>query len=203
MRRRTAGAAALLATLSALAAPGCSGLFPRAVPASYYVLSPVGGSGAMALPVALGVGPVQLPEFLDRPQIATRTGPNEVGYSETHRWAAPLQQGVLSVLALDLGARLGTDRVSSFPFALGLGRDYDVIVDFARLEASASGEVSLDALWRIRDVASGQELVARRSILTRPAPAADFAAQVGALSDALGELADQIAAAVREVSARR
>jgi hypothetical protein len=190
--------------LVAMAAAGCAGLLPRSAPSQFYVLSvqPAGGSEA-ALAIALGVGPVQLPGYLDRPQIVTRVGPNEVRYAETHRWASPLQQGVVNVLLADLGSRLRTDRLAAFPFALGLPRDYDVSVEFFHFEPSSNGEVLIEAIWRISDGSTGDELLLRRASLSRSAPAGDFAATTGALSDALGELADQIAAGLREIHARR
>jgi uncharacterized protein len=39
---------------------------------------------------AVGVGPVTLPKYLDRPQIATRAGRHELAYDEFERWAEPL-----------------------------------------------------------------------------------------------------------------
>jgi uncharacterized lipoprotein YmbA len=201
MRRSPTLSAALL--LFCLGAAGCAFL-PRTAPAQFYLLSfePAGGSEA-PLPIAVGVGPVQLPGFLDRPQIATRSGPNQVDYSEIHRWAQPLQQAVTSVLMADLGSRLHSDRITAFPFALGLPRDYDVSIDFLHFESSTGGEVLIDAIWRVQDSRIGADLFVKRVSLSRSAAAGDFAAAAGALSAALGELADQMALALREVYARR
>jgi hypothetical protein len=179
-------------------------LFPKPVSSRFFVLSADDASVAGGpLPIAVGVGPVQLPGYLDRPQIATRTGPNAISYSETDRWGEPLQHGVVDVLMVDLGRRLQTDRITAFPFALGLPRDYDVIVDVFHFEASAEEGVRVEALWRIRDAASGEERVAKVAQLSRPAPGGDSGAVAAALSAALGDLADQIASALRTLYASR
>jgi len=46
----------------------------------------------------LALGPVRLPEYLDRPQIATRSEGNEVRLHETERWAGSLQEDVSRVM---------------------------------------------------------------------------------------------------------
>jgi uncharacterized lipoprotein YmbA len=203
MMQRALVSVVLLCAL-ALAASGCAAFLPRTVPSQFFVLdADTEPAAATPLPIALGVGPIQIPGYLDRPQIATRTGANEIGYSETHRWATPLQQGVTNVLLADLGARLHTDRLSAFPFALAAPRDFDVTVDFLHFEGTASGTLELEAVWRVLDGRSGAELVVKRASLSRSVAVGDFAAGVAALSEGLRELSDQIAAALREAYARR
>ena len=79
---------------------GCLNLKTGTPPAQYYLLSslpeqqPVeqiheAGSGPV-----VGVGPISLPRHLDRPQIVTMAGPNELRLSEFHRWAEPLQNSI-------------------------------------------------------------------------------------------------------------
>jgi len=200
MKRRTGAA---LAIAAAIAFPACTSLLPKTPPANFYVLSASDERGAARVPVAVGVGPVQLPGYTDRPQIAVRTGPNAIRFDETNRWATPLQQAVTGVLMIDVGRRLGTDRITDFPFALGLPRDYDVSVDFLQFEPDANGAVLVEALWRIQKPATGEEIVVRRARLDRSAAPGDFAAASAALSDALGELAGEIATAVEQVHGAR
>ena len=72
-----------------------------------------------ALPVddiAIGVGPVDLPEFLDRPQIVTRKSQNQLEISEFHRWAASLPRDFSRVLAKNISTLLPTDRVAVYPW---------------------------------------------------------------------------------------
>lgn len=195
MKRRLRAALALTA---AIALPACTSLLPEAPPVRFYVLSASEERTDSRTPLAVGVGPVQLPGYTDRPQIAVRTGPNAIRFDETNRWATPLQQAVTNVLMIDVGRRLGTDRITEFPFALGLPRDYDVSVDFFHFEPTADAVVLVEALWRIKQAGSGEEIVVRRARIERSAPPGDFAAASAALSDALSELASEIAQAIQQ-----
>ena len=68
----------------------------RTKSSKFYRLNAVSGvgSGAKAIDtgreLAIGVGPVKLPLYLDRPHIVTRTSTNEFDSSGFDRWAEPL-----------------------------------------------------------------------------------------------------------------
>ena len=96
---------------------GCA----RSQPTRYYVLTalatPPAGAQAPAggkTPV-VGVRRVEIPEHLDRQQIVTRAGANEIGISEFDRWGAPLRDELTQVVAENLRALLPTERGGSRP----------------------------------------------------------------------------------------
>ena len=66
--------------------------------------------------LAIGVGPVELPKFLDRPQIVTRKSQYRVAFSEFHRWAGSFSEDFLRVLAKNISVLLPVDRVSAYPW---------------------------------------------------------------------------------------
>ena len=73
----------LMAVMLAIMA-GCA----TTPPSRFYILEPV-KTDAAAQPsepaTAVGVGPVELPKYLDRPQIVVRSGANELFYDETRK----------------------------------------------------------------------------------------------------------------------
>ena len=87
-----------LAVVVFFALAGCA----ASPPSRFYVLSPV-ASDTTAPPTvsapAIGVGPVELPDYLGRPEIVVRSGAYELRYNETQRWAETLRDNVTSVLA--------------------------------------------------------------------------------------------------------
>lgn len=198
MRRRAVGT---IAGVLALAMAGCGGLFPKAPPSRFYVLDSAAQEAPARSRLAIGVGPVILPGYAARQQIATRTGANQIDYAETDRWATPLDEGVTRVLMIDLARRLGTDRVTGFPFALGAPRDYDVSVAFLHFEPDSGGQVLVEALWRVTRASTGEELAVRQASFSRPVAAGDFAAAAAALSAAIADLAGEIAAELRQLDA--
>ena len=73
-------------------------------PSRLYTLSALpdrseGAAVARAATPAVGVGPVTLPQYLDRPQIVERTGPNRLEIAEFDRWAGDLKKNLEQVLA--------------------------------------------------------------------------------------------------------
>ena len=64
---------------------------------------------------SIAVGPITLPEVVDRPQIVLRAGPNEVTFVELHRWAGPLKSEIPRIIADNLAAELNVKRVAAYP----------------------------------------------------------------------------------------
>ena len=62
--------------------------------------------------VVVAVGPVRIPDYLDRPQSVTRTGNNELKLSEFHRWAWSLAADISRVLVENISGFLPADGVS-------------------------------------------------------------------------------------------
>src|SRR5262249_35436468 len=69
---------------------GCSILAPRPDPFRFVVLTPLTDTDATSPRrdgLVVGVGPVALPGYLRRPEMATRVAPNRIAFSDTVRWA--------------------------------------------------------------------------------------------------------------------
>ena len=176
-------------------------LGPRADPSAYYLLNAtVPPQEDAALPVVLGVGPIALPGYLDRPQIVVRVSENEIALAEADRWAEPLAENLSRALREDLLALLPGTSYVEYPWFEADAPDYGIAVEVQRFEADAAGVVELAATW---EIAAGTVVVERRS--TRVQEAAGSAARsetVAAQSRALAELSREIAAGVRRAAAR-
>jgi uncharacterized lipoprotein YmbA len=189
----------IAAALSALA--GCA-----ATPASrFYVLGPVASNTAArpaASAPAIGVGPVDLPDYLNRPQIALRSGPYELRYNEIHRWAETLRDNVTSVLAEDLARLVPTDQVARFPWGRATTVDFQVTVEISRFDADENGTVVLSAIWKLYRGESREVIVEKRSVFNETFTGTDYTEIVAAQSRALNALSREIAAAIRRAADR-
>jgi len=196
---RSACGVALLGLVLA-SGTGCLGRSPAP---RLYTLAAVNGASAntAARELALLVGPVRVPQYLDRPQIVTREGANEVVPDEYRRWAGGLEANVLRVLAANLTERLQTRRVVEAPRPAPFPIDYQVLVDFDELVADASGQLALRARWVIRD-GNGETRAIGSSSLTQPVAGRSAAEGIHAHELALGGLADALATSLAELSAR-
>jgi len=190
----TAVSAAL--ALAALLLEGCA-----SAPSSFYTLTSTLSTNDRAAPLAdeelaVGVGPVRFPEFLDRPQIVSRSGPNRLALDEFHRWGGSLQDDFLRVLGENLGQLLGTSRILVEPAEARFPLDFRVIADVLSFEGSAAGEVVFKVRWAVLDPYLEQALVVKENSYRSRASADDPEAMIAALSETVAafsrDLADQL-----------
>lgn len=165
---------------------------------SYYTLSaspPPAPPAAAASQVSVLVGPVVVPEAVDRSPMVVRTGPNEVSIDDFHRWVEPLKSGIPRALAELLMRELGTPRVLAGRSASGTAADYRVAVDVQRFESSFTEGATLDAAWTVTPAKGAART--GRTFVQEPAPTRDHAGIAAAHRKALERLASDIAAAIR------
>lgn len=188
MTKRSALSAAALTLLCA-----CSILEPREDPTRFFVLSPAAGAGAAPgdPELLIALGPVRLPDYLLRPEVVRRVGPNQLEPARVDRWGEPIDRALVRVLCLDLAALLPRSAVVPFPAPPGEKPALQVGIDVSAFEADRAGATRLEARWRIR---GGDEETVRESRLEREAESGETAATVAAMSALLAELAAEIAA---------
>lgn len=179
---------------------GCAANTP---PSSFYLLSSLYHSDAQFEPsrdgLAVGVGPVELPDHLDRPQIVTRADSNRINIDEFHRWGGELRQEVKRVLAQDLSYRLDSNRVRAYPWPSRSTIDYQVRVEVFRLDGVLGQYALVSLRWELRQGEDGDlidaQLATRKVAVTGP----DYQALVAAQSEALALVATDIADRLRRI----
>lgn len=149
--------------------------------------------------LALGVGPVSLPERLDRPQILTRSSRYEVEIAELERWAEPLDKSFARVLAENLSRAIPTDRISMYPWSRKTPVDVQVAVVVTRFEAEPDGFVTLATRWRLIG-SGGGELRAQQSDRYREAAGSSTEELVAAMSRTVGAFSRDVASALRSAA---
>jgi uncharacterized lipoprotein YmbA len=166
-------------------------------PARYYILTPVDNDTTTTLSgPALGIGPVTLPAYLDRLEIAHRSGENELQYADMDRWAAPLKTTFSRTLADNLAAMLPTDRISLYPWTRSTRIDYQITVDVTRFDVDASGTVVLVAGWEVIRVDDGSIVSRRRQSYAEAVGSMSYPAIVAAQSRTLAFLSQDIVASI-------
>ena len=142
------------------------------------------------------VGPVTLPEVVDRPQLVVRIGANEVAILEQHRWAEPLKSEIPRLIARTLSQLLGASRVSAYPESTSQDAGLRVTVDILRFDAALGLEASVEALWSVRRLPGGKPSTGR-SAVREPIAGEGYDAVVAAYGRALATLSRDLARAVR------
>jgi uncharacterized lipoprotein YmbA len=192
-----------------LALPGCASLSPKPDPSRFFTLAPLtqeqqplaqssidtGDTGQ----ISLGLGPINFPGYLDRQELVSRVSQNRFAIAENDRWAEALADNFTSVLAQNLAVLLRTDRIILYPWPSNRRPAFRVEIDVLRFEPEASRNAQLFARWSVRDTTEKVPPTVRESRLTRPLKGSSTEDSVAALSEALGELSQEIAGAVRAI----
>ncbi|WP_242538530.1 PqiC family protein [Trinickia acidisoli] len=150
-------------------------------------------------PIAIAMGPVTVPELVDRPQIVSTIDANRVSIDEFARWADPLKSQIARTLAADLMQLMPGSVVSVYPQRAS-DNGYRVSVDVQRFDSPTSGAVTLAAIWSVRspkgNVLDGHAVV--HEAVSEPG----YDALVNAHSRALSSVAKDIAVAMQSALAQ-
>ena len=167
-------------------------------PASnYYLLNAMGTPQAAAQATSLGIGPIKIPEYLNRNGLVYNREGNLLHIASNERWAEPLANGVERVMGLNLGSLLNTENVQTFPWLHQQKPDYGIQVNLLSLDAN-DDQASLTAEWVVQKPKAGQFLIRKISTFTRGLPpgAVNPAQVAPAYSKLLQQLSELIAATI-------
>lgn len=153
--------------------------------------------------LSIGVGPVQLPQYVNRPQIVTRISRNEFEVAEFARWGEPLKENFSRVLAENISVLLSTDRVLVYPWNKTAPIDYQVVVNVTRFDGAVGGDVSMRARWALIEADGKKVLLRRNSSLSARADAKTYEALVSAQSRMLADLSSEITEEIKVLPERR
>ena len=177
----------------ALCAAACS----RTPPAQYYLLSAPPGTVGTNAPDGprLGLGPIRLPEYLDRPQIVTWANATRLNLSNRHRWAEPLRDSFARTLQAQLTQAMPGTQVIPYPWRGAQPPARQISLDVQRFERAADGTMHLSARWTLQSKAADRPPRVLLSEVSLPVggEADDYDALVAAASAAVGALAQDIA----------
>ncbi len=174
-------------------------------PSSFYVLTPVANAGAGASGLsggrlAIGLGPVTFPQFLDRPNIVSRDGTNRLSLDEFHRWGGSLQDDFLRVWGENLAALLETSRILVFPSEVRAPLDFRILATVLSFEGNSGREAVLKVRWVVQDGQGDRVLAVRENRYTSPLrQGGGEEALVAAMSKCLGDFSRDVADLVREL----
>ena len=197
--RRLAGFVCLLLLV------GCAARTPEV---SYYSLSSMGqfeGSAhhMVKSDLSLGIGPVTIPDYLKRVQIATRLDDNRFRFNDFHRWSGLFEENIVTVIGNNLGTLLGTDKVASYPWLDYFTPDYRIIIEFQQFDGNLQGKARLVARWAISDSAGQSMLASGRSDLRVPLEEATYLGLVEANSRLLAVFSKELAEELKTLLASK
>ena len=163
----------------------------------FYVLGTQEASAPSA-PAAytVAIGPVSVPEVVDRPQLVLYQGNNRIEIMEHERWAEPLRAAIPSAVARELRAQLPDARVAVYPQAAVAEATCVVNIDVQRLESRRGDSALIEALWSVRCAEAPVQQA--RSLIRESVQGDDYEALVSAHGRALEKIGGEIAQTLRD-----
>lgn len=105
----------------------------------------------------LGVGPVRIAQFLQRPQIVTHGGGTQLRFEDNTRWGEPLDQGIQRVLLQNMAALTGAE-TRNFPWRQNATPEYALRIDIIDFDKLQSGDSILEVSWILEDIKNSRVL---------------------------------------------
>lgn len=150
--------------------------------------------------VVIGLRPLTFPEYLNRPQIVTRTDGSELKLAEFDRWAEPVDRSFNRILASNIDDELDSAVVLVFPDTMNIPIDIRVVGRVFRFDSNSDGTAVLDVQWGAGDGRDQIFVAPRRSRYEATAAnPSNFNAIVGALNETVEALSRDMAAALADI----
>jgi uncharacterized lipoprotein YmbA len=173
-------------------------------PSRHYLLTATLDEIPASQSPAIGVGPIEIPEYLNRNTLVYRGQDNELEITHQSRWGEPLEDGISRVVSLNLAGLVGTENVRSFPWHPQRPPDYGVKIRILRMDATDS-EAILIAEWVIYkpdEPGNEQRNISQQTLPLTPSKPVP-AQMPGALSTLLFKLSEKIAASISRAEPAR
>ena len=158
-----------------------------------YTIAPVQGRVQTSGPKVIAIQQISIPRYLERSQIVRSSENYRLDVMSNDWWGESLGGMLGRVLVLELSQRLPGSTVYGESGAIAVDHNVMVGVNIQRLDADKAGKLIL-----IAQVAAEfnrpRRMAARTFTLSRPLATQDTPGLVAAISDAMGELADGVAA---------
>lgn len=188
----------LVLVLAGLALAACG----SSPPSRLYVLSPTASEADApehdaATDVVVRIAHVALPRYATGPAIVTRRSPTHVKQATFDLWGEPLEEGFARTLRTDL-ARLLPGAHVVVEFLEAPEPDHHLMVFVERFDVDADGVAWLEARWGLTGPVANAGAELHETRLSRPVEGGTVDDQVRALSATVGDLAREIAGAVRD-----
>ncbi len=187
-----------------LAVAGLTACTPvKTISPSYYVLNPQDELTALQSvskdSLSIEVVSLEIPPYLDRKQIVTRSSNQQLDFSDSHRWGGKLRKNLERVLVRNLSLLVNSNNVWVRPKALAAKPDYKVQLDILHFEFNGQ-QVRLSAQWQVKNTHSDKIIaadIAEISTSTESmAPADLYPAIVSAMNESLARLSTGIASKI-------
>lgn len=158
----------------------------------FYSIAPLAVQSSNPRPtLSLGIGPIQIPRLLRRPQLIVRKSPTEIQLAETHQWGGSLREDLSHAFTDNLAILLGTENIETYPWKHNFKPNYQVRINIEQLDGDLGKSVTLKARWRL--LQNNRVIKSNSPTIQVTIKGTDYNAYVKAQSEAVYRLSQEIA----------
>ena len=170
---------------------GCSS--GGGTPIRYYLIDPQQQTQpSERADLSLEIVDLQVPQYLERFQIASRANANELTFSDMNQWGENLRKNLTRTMGINLARLMGTVDVGTPVNRTANEPDYRIQIVIAQFERDAENHVTLLARFQIVPVAGGATRTESVQ-LTSDYATSDYPGTVSVMSDLFSDLGGSIA----------
>lgn len=145
----------------------------------------------------IGVGPIEIPQLINRPQIVSRKNETEIIMSESHQWGGSHKEEVLQTIIDNLSSLLKTENIEQYPWKFTFKPNYQVRINIERFDGELGKNAVLKARWRL--IKNNKEVLVKRVRLNTKVKDSSYSEYIKSLNVLLNIFSQQIA---KQISAR-
>lgn len=142
--------------------------------------------------LALGVGPISIPGYIDRPQIVTKTDTPELQIEEYARWAEPMDRMFTRALTQNLRILTDSQQIHSHPWSNASQLNYRLSAKVIKFENDINGDALLVVHWGIIDAANSSDIIVKHTMYNAFATGIDVSDRINALNETIAQFANNI-----------
>jgi len=150
----------------------------------------------IASDVLIGIGPVKIPEYQNRPQIVTQGKEKMLEFAQFDRWGESLDLGMARLIREELTAMLPEAKFTLYPWNSSISVKYQVVVEIIQLDSDLDKELFLAAQWLVIDMPLRKTMIIKRSEFRQPIIPKNYSGLAKTLSMACASLSSDIAEAL-------
>jgi len=140
----------------------------------------------------IGIGPISIPGYINRPQIVTKTNSAEVRFDEFARWAEPIDAMFTRTLAQNIKTLTSSQSIYAHPWPKLVSLDYRISAKVIKFENDIQGDALLIVHWGVVDESDTTDYKVIYSQFTAKSISTSYSARVAALNDTLAQFAEEI-----------
>ena len=161
----------------------------------FYSLNSLPPSDNTQKQLRIGVGPVEIPRLINRPQIISRKDNTEIIMAEFHQWGGSHKEEITQVISDNLSSLLKTESIEQYPWKFSFKPNYQVRINIERFDGELGKSITLRARWRL--LKDNKEILVKRAVINTPIQSHSYNHYVKAQSQALTTFSQQIATVIK------